>query len=146
MNQTIFQFIDYKDEKFKQAISLRYEVLFKPYNVEKYYYDELDDKSIHLVAIANNQVIGYSRMTINNDVAKITNVVVNLEYVKKGIGIEMLKRHIANAQKNNVKDIYLNARLETVDFYKKLGFEIKDKVSISEKSGLLLQKMHKRLS
>ena len=143
MDDIIYEFIDYRSEKFRQVMELRYEVLFKPYKkVEKYEYDEYDDISLHLVALHKEKVVGYSRVTKTKNIEKITNVVVNLEYVNNGIGFNMIKRHIAQAKEDNIDALYLNARLDTINFYKKLGFECEEEVSISEKSGLLLHKMH----
>jgi len=143
MGEIIYKYINYKSEEFKQVIDLRYSILFKPYSkIKKYEYDELDDTSLHLVALHNGKVAGYSRMTNVNGQGEITNVVVNPEYINQGIGFEMMKNHIIKAKEYNMTVLYLHARLETIGFYKKVGFECKDKISISEKSGLPLQKMH----
>lgn len=143
MEEIEYKFINCKSDKFNQVINLRYNILFAPYNkVEKYDYDELDDISLHLVALHKEKVVGYSRMTNVNGEGKITNVVVSPEYINRRIGFNMLQKHINKAKEDNMKSLYLNSRIETVEFYKKLGFQCKDKVSISEKSGLPLQKMY----
>ena len=143
MDEIIYKYIDYKSELFTQVIDLRYNILFEPYSkVEKYEYDELDYISLHLVALDKEKVAGYSRMTNVNGKGKITNVVVNPEYINKKIGSEMMKKHIVTAKEYNMSSLYLNARIETIEFYKKVGFECQDKISISEKSGLPLQKMY----
>lgn len=143
MEEIKYTYINCKDEKFEQVINLRYSILFEPYNkVEKYEYDEFDDISLHLVALDKEKVVGYSRLTSDaNGKGKITNVVVSTEYVNKRIGFNMIQKHINKAKEYNMKSLYLNARIETVEFYKKLGFQCEDKISISEKSGLPLQKM-----
>ncbi|EKQ51647.1 MULTISPECIES: GNAT family N-acetyltransferase [unclassified Clostridium] len=138
-----YKYIDYKSKEFNQVIDLRFNVLFKPYGkIAKYNYDELDDVSFHLIALSNYKVIGYSRMTNVNGKGKITNVVVDPEYIKRGIGLEMLKRHIIEAEINDINYLYLNARLDTVNFYNKVGFECKGSAFLSEKSGLMLQEMY----
>lgn len=142
MNNITYKYIDYTNEKFKEVIELRFNILFKPYGkINKYDYDELDNNSFHLVALYKNKVIAYSRMTYIDGEGKITNVAVNPEYIKRGIGIEMLKLQIKKAQNNKIKYLYLNARLDTVDFYKKVGFQCKGDTFSSEKSGLMLQEM-----
>lgn len=143
MKDITYKYINYKDEKFKQVMYLRYYILFEPYNkIEKYKYDDLDVISLHLVALDKDKVVGYSRITNTNSEAKITNVLVSIEYVNRGIGFEMMKRHIIKAKEDNISYICLNARLDTVNFYKKVGFQCKDKVVISDRSGLPLQKMY----
>lgn len=143
MEEIIYEYIDYKSEIFKQVIDLRYKILFEPYRkIEKYDYDDLDPISMHLIALDNGKVAGYSRMTDYNGKGEITNVVVDPGYFNKGIGAKMLKEHIDKAKKSNISTLCLHARLETVDFYKKVGFQCRGEVFISEKSGLQLQNMH----
>jgi len=143
MGDIIYKYINYKEEKFKQVINLRYCILFEPFNkIEKYEYDELDDISLHLVAIDKDKVIGYSRMTNIKGQGKITNVVVSLDYINKGIGFEMMKIHIIKAKDDNMRCLSLNARLDTINFYRRFGFQVEGEVFISDRSGLPLQKMY----
>lgn len=87
MEHIKYKYINYKDKKFKQVINLRYCILFEPFNkIEKYEYDELDEISSHLVALDKDKVLGYSRMTNINGKGRITNVVVSLDHVNRGIG------------------------------------------------------------
>jgi predicted GNAT family N-acyltransferase len=142
MDEIIYKYIDYKSEEFKQVIDLRFKVLFEQYNkISKYDYDELDNISLHLVALDKEKVVGYSRMTSSNGKGKISNVVVNLDSINRGIGFQMMKRHIKKAKEDNITYLSLSARIDTIEFYKKLGFQCKDEISISEKSGLPLQTM-----
>ena len=147
MDDITYKYIDYKSEEFEQVIDLRFNILFEPYKkVEKYNYDELDYTSCHLVVLDREQVVGYSRMTNNNGKGKITNVVVSPEYAQRGIGFEMMTRHIIKAKGCNMNYLYLNARFDTINFYKKVGFMSKDATFLSEKSGLMLQKMYYKIS
>lgn len=147
MNDIIYKYIDYKSKEFKQVINLRFDILFEPYSkVEKYDYDEFDHISFHLVALDQDKVIGYSRITNREGIGKITNVVVDPEYMNRRIGFEMMKRHIAKAEECNMNYLYLDARLDTVDFYKKVGFQCKGDIFVSEKSGLMLQDMHYKVN
>lgn len=146
MERIIYQYIDYKNEIFNQVIELRYKILFEPYGkIEKYNYDDLDPISEHLVALdnGNGKVAGYSRLTNFNGKGEITNVVVNPEYINNGIGSRMLNKHILKAKESNIKSLCLHARVDTVEFYKKAGFECKGEAFKSEKSGLMLQNMHR---
>jgi len=142
MGEIIYKYTNYKSEEFKQVIDLRYHILFEPYSkIKKYEYDELDAISLHLVALDKEKIVGYSRMTDINGEGKITNVVVSPEYINRRIGFEMMKKHIIKAKEYNISYLYLNARVDTIDFYKKVGFQCQDKINISERSGLPLQKM-----
>ena len=147
MNDITYKYTNYKSKEFEQVINLRFNVLFAPYNkVEKYDYDELDYISLHLVALDKDKVVAYSRITNDNGVGKITNVVVDSEYSQRGIGFEMMKRHIIKAKECNMNYLHLNSRLDTVNFYKRVGFQCKDDTFVSEKSGLILQDMYFTIS
>ncbi len=147
MNNITYKFINYKNEEFKEVSELRFRILFQPYSkIDKYDYDELDCNSIHLVALDEGSVIGYSRMTDFNGEGKITNVVVNQKYIGRGIGIEMLRMHKIKAKEFNVKCLYLNSRLNTIDFYKKVGFQCINNTFLSERSGLILQPMYFKIN
>lgn len=143
MEEITYEYINHESEIFKQVINLRFKILFEPYSkIKKYEYDEIDSISLHLVALDNGIVAGYSRMTNVNGEGEITNVVVNPKYINKGIGLKMMRTHIGKAKEYNMTGLYLHARLETVEFYKKVGFECNGEIIISKKSGLLLQNMH----
>lgn len=126
MNNITYKFINCESKEFKEVSELRFKILFKPYNkIHKYDYDELDYNSIHLVALDEGIVVAYSRMTNHNMNGKMTNIVVSEKYVGKGIGIEMLKRHKIKAKEFEFRCLYLNARLDTINFYKKAGFSVR---------------------
>ncbi len=80
-------------------------------------------------------------MDCNGEIGKISNVAVSTQYSNMGIGLAMLNKHIETAKEKNYKYIYLHARINTVEFYKKAGFKPEGTVFISDKSGLPLQKM-----
>ncbi|MGN0145172.1 MAG: GNAT family N-acetyltransferase [Clostridium sp.] len=144
-----YKYINYKNTIFIQVSNLRYDVLFKPYGkIKKYVYDKLDPKSFHLTALLNNRVIAYSRLTLvdcKNSIGKISNVAVAHEYSSMGIGHNMLKIHIQKASELGMKYLFLDARKETINFYRKSGFEPEGDVFISNKSGLPLQTMSLKL-
>ncbi|MFL0164135.1 GNAT family N-acetyltransferase [Candidatus Clostridium helianthi] len=147
MNNITYKFINCESKEFKEVSELRFKILFKPYNkIHKYDYDELDYNSIHLVALDEGIVVAYSRMTNHNMNGKMTNIVVSEKYVGKGIGIEMLKKHKIKAKEFEFRCLYLNARLDTINFYKKAGFQCKGNIFLSEKSGLALQPMYFRIN
>lgn len=144
-----YEYINYKDTKFNEIAELRYDILFKPYGkIQKYVYDELDSNSFHLGVLFNGKVIAYSRLTLVNlekKIGKISNVAVSPQYNSMGIGHNMLKKHIEKAIEEEMKSIFLHARIDTIDFYRKSGFEPEGDSFISDQSGLPLQKMSLKL-
>ncbi|MDD6769572.1 GNAT family N-acetyltransferase [Inconstantimicrobium porci] len=142
MKEIEIKYIEFNEKLFGEISELRYKVLFEPYHkINKYSYDSLDKKSFHLVALDGDKVVGYSRLTDFNGKGKITNVFVIPEYENLKIGHRMLKKHIIKAKENNLKKLYLNARINTLNFYKKAGFIENGEPFISDKSGLKLQNM-----
>ena len=143
MGAIIYKYINYKEKEFKEVINLRYDLLFKPYNkIDKYDYDELDPISFHLIVLDEEKLVAYSRITNINGKGKITNVVVSKDYKNMGIGFKMIRLHIEKAKENNIRFVYLNSRLDTINFYKKSGFKCSENKILSERSGLVLQKMY----
>lgn len=142
MKEIEIKYIDFESELFKTIALLRYKILFEPYHkINKYIYDSLDSKSYHLAAFDKDKIVGYSRLTNIDGKGKITNVFVIPEYENLKIGHKMLNRHIEKSEKEHFTMLYLNARLSTVNFYKKAGFLEDGNPYISDKSGLTLQNM-----
>ena len=142
MDGITYQYIDDKSKEFDQVMELRYSILFQPYKkIGRYDYDELDDKSFHLVALNDSMVIGYSRLTYIDGKGKITNVVVHTDFISLGIGHCLIRNLINKAKEENISEIFLNSRLDVTEFYRKLGFVEQGSSFVSDKSGLLLQKM-----
>ena len=142
MKDIEIKYIEFDSELFSQVAQLRYKVLFEPYHkINKYTIDSLDKESYHLVAIDDNRIVGYSRLTNINGKGKITNFFVIPEYENLKIGHKMLKKHVEKAKENMYSQLYLNARNSTLNFYKKAGFVEEGDPYISDKSGLVLQNM-----
>ena len=141
--EIIYDFIDHKENLFKEVMELRYAVLFEGFHkVEKYKYDKLDSISKHIVALDNGKVVGYSRFTNKEGKGEITNVVVDPNYSGKGIGYNLIKNILAISKEDNINYLYLHSRLGSVGFYEKLGFESTGFQVTSEKTGLQLEEMH----
>lgn len=142
MKKIEIRYIEFESELFRKAALLRYKILFEPYHkINKYTFDSLDSKSYHLAALDEDKIVGYSRLTNIDGKGKITNVFVIPEYENLKIGHKMLKKHMQKAKEEQLNVLYLNARLSTLNFYKKAGFTEYGHPYISDKSGLTLQNM-----
>ncbi|HCW53146.1 MAG TPA: GNAT family N-acetyltransferase [Clostridium sp.] len=142
MKDITIKYIRIEDKLLEQNTILRYKILFEPYHkINKYTYDSLDSISYHLATFYENKIVGYSRLTNIDGKGKITNVFVISEYRKRNIGHKMLIKHIEKAKQEKFSQLYLNARISTVNFYKKVGFVKEGTSYISDKSGLMLQNM-----
>lgn len=141
-----YEIIDANSEYYKEAVKLRYEILFKPYGSKMSDFEGdkiLDQNSYHLAAIADNRVIGYCRLTIKEKTGQISRVFVKDEFTKQGIGHKLINTIIKKGASADMYKIFLNSRTEAVKFYEKLGFKIDGLEFISKNSGLKLIKMTK---
>ena len=94
--------------------------------------DELELESIHKMIIDdNNQILGVGRI---HHVSKIESQIrffaIHHNFRRKGLGF-LLMNHLENiAKNNNSKTIILNARINAVDFYKDLNYEVIEKTNL----------------
>ncbi|MFZ3085561.1 MAG: GNAT family N-acetyltransferase [Candidatus Hydromicrobium sp.] len=110
----------------QKAYKLRFEVFVEEQNVPpELESDEYDKTATHVLAIdeRSGDCIGCGRLVIKNETAKIGRIAIKKSYRRKGYGKKICLKLIDIAQKVNVKDITLDAQLQVVGFYKKLGFK-----------------------
>ena len=114
------------DSDFESYYKCRWALLRKPWNQalgsER---DEIEDISIHRIAVASDNVIAVGRLHfIDSTTAQIRYLAVNKTYENQGIGKAIYSSLEEEAHKNKIKTIILNARENAVGFYEKLGFSI----------------------
>lgn len=110
----------------QKAYKLRFEVFVEEQKVPpELESDEYDKTATHVLAIdeRSGDCIGCGRLVIKNETAKIGRIAIKKSYRRKGYGKKICLKLIDIAQKVNVKDITLDAQLQVVGFYKKLGFK-----------------------
>lgn len=110
----------------QKAYKLRFEVFVEEQNIpQELESDEYDKTATHVLAIdeRSGDCIGCGRLVIKNETAKIGRIAIKKSYRRKGYGKKICLKLIDIAQKVNVKDITLDAQLQVVGFYKKLGFK-----------------------
>ena len=116
-------------KQFEDYYELRWRVLRKPWNQprgsEK---DELEDKSIHIMACDGDKIVGVARLHFNSkEEAQIRYMAVDENYRRRGIGSMMLQRSEEIAKERGASHIVLNARENAVGFYEKNGYKIVEK-------------------
>ncbi len=104
---------------FESYYDLRWRVLRKPWNQprgsEK---DDLEDKSIHLMACSGPTVIGVARAHFNSaNEAQIRYMAVEDQYRGRGVGTKLLAELEKRIRKKGANVITLNARETAVGFY-----------------------------
>ena len=85
-----------------------------------------------LIAQKYQKIVGFLvGIKIDESIAKILMLAVSKNYTQKGIGSALIKNFIIKMQSSNIKIINLEVRTNNknaIDFYKKHGFEIKEKI------------------
>ena len=129
---------------YKESMELLYNESYKKYNysLEKILGEE-ENKGIHIIYILEGFVVGHVRIYFKNDLANISQVVVRKNNRKLKIGTTLIKEAISQCEKLNMTNIILFSRLDTVRFYKNIGFMCKGEICKSIKTGLPLVMMKK---
>jgi hypothetical protein len=126
------------------VVNLRYENFFKDLNLPREIVsDSNEEESTHLVCINSERLLGYGRLTIDQNISQISQVVVDPEARGQGIASEIISRLIKRAIENNSDKVYLNARLNAIDFYRKFDFKPVGEVFSSSKTTIPHQRMEK---
>ena len=114
------------DREFKRYFDLRWRILRKPWDQPKgSEQDEMDKKSIHILAIIGDKVIGCGRGYFNSTIeAQIRYMAVDEDFRGQGIGLRILKALEEELTENGAREIILKARENAVSLYGKHGYEI----------------------
>lgn len=84
-------------------------------------WDELDQSSVHLLAMLNNEAIGCLRII---DFHKIGRMAVLKNYRGNGLGTSLLLEAVNICKAQGSKSVYLSAQMHAIEFYKKAGFKV----------------------
>ena len=80
-----------------------------------------------LVCEENGKVIGFITYVIIYERAEIIDIIINLDYRKKGYGFNLLKSAIAEIKKHDVENITLEVNsnnVSAIKLYEKHGFKV----------------------
>ena len=112
--------------EFEKYYDLRWWILRKPWNQPKgSEQDEMDEDSIHVMAINGEKVIGCGRGHLNSKVqSQIRYMAVEEKYQGKGLGSRLLLVLEEKFYAVGVEEIILKAREKAVSLYEKQGYKI----------------------
>jgi predicted GNAT family N-acyltransferase len=113
-------------EEFEKYFALRYKILRQKWNQPRgSERDELEDSSIHIMALENDLVIGCCRLQFNStEEAQIRYMAVEEGWQGKGIGRLMLLEAEKKAREKGARYIMLEARENAVEFYKQNDYTV----------------------
>jgi N-acetylglutamate synthase-like GNAT family acetyltransferase len=123
MTTISYQFITTSDAHFEEARRLRWEILRAPQAIP-FTPDWQDDVpgTHHLVAIRDGEVIGYGRVHLGADGARIRYMAVSEKARGGGVGSTIVLKLVDRARQTGARTVYLHARFNAIEFYRKLGF------------------------
>ena len=114
------------EEDFLHYYHLRWKILRQPWGQpvgsEK---DELEEESIHLMAVEDSVICGVGRGHLNTEAeAQIRYMAVDQHHQGKGIGTRILLELEKRLCQRRARYITLNARQSAVGFYEKYGYRV----------------------
>lgn len=123
MTMTSYQFVAASDPFFADARRLRWEILRAPQAIP-FTEDWEDDEpgTHHLIAVRAGEVVGYGRVRVGADGARIRYMAVAEKARGGGVGSTLVLKLVDRAKQMGARTVYLHARFNAIEFYRKLGF------------------------
>ncbi len=124
--------------------TIRRVVFIQEQNVpEELEIDGMDEKCVHITIEDKNKVIATARVIQKSNDFYIGRVAVLKDYRGQALGKEVMEQTHTYLKSQNICEVYLNAQIQVVDFYKKLGYiEVSEEF---EEAGIIHKKMQKTL-
>ncbi|GGD14627.1 N-acetyltransferase [Hyunsoonleella pacifica] len=136
------KYITIEDPLYQKAVAIRKEQFFKNMkNSSDLINDALESDGLHLVCLNENEVVGTGRLNIEDNTGIISQMAVNTNFQKQGIGAKILKALIEYSEEKGVTKIVLSARETALGFYSKFNFKPVGELYPSLKTGIIHQKM-----
>ena len=111
-----------KETELRKVWKLRYEVMYPEKDIE-YVKLEEDEKGIHLGLYADDKLMSVISLFTENDSIQFRKFATLAAEQGKGYGTMLLNEVIDYAERNNIKKIWCNSRIEKTEFYEKFGFK-----------------------
>ncbi len=138
-----YKFIAYGNTHYKEAVALRIALFFNNMpNALSLINDSEEEKSIFLVALKNDSLVGVGRLTIDGEIGVISQMAVEPKEQGKGIGKEISTVFVHTCKELKLKKVVLSARKTAIAFYENVGFIPEKDFYASKKTGVL----HKNMS
>ena len=112
-----------RNEELEESQKLRNRVFTQEQHIpEDMERDELDAKSIHVIAAVDGHIVGTGRITFNGDTATISRVAVEKNYRRLGIGTRIIQELEDIAKHKQVKTVTLSSNFQSIPFYQTLAY------------------------
>lgn len=109
----------------KDAYSVRVNVFVEEQKVPpEEEIDQYENEAIHFVVYDDRKPIGAGRLRELDGFGKVERICIDKEYREKGIGKILMEAIEHEAKQRGMKAFKLNAQLQAVEFYQKLGYKV----------------------
>ena len=119
-----FEIFEYSSKQYLKSLFLRNEGLRKEFNLNVFRENLEDEKDdINLGVFHNGQIIGTLGIrNMDGNTAQLTNIVVDREYRKNGLGVKMIEFAEEICKTLGYSKLFLKAREKVVGFYESNDF------------------------
>ncbi|WP_368487996.1 GNAT family N-acetyltransferase [Clostridium sp. BJN0013] len=140
-------FISLNSKYYNEVVDLRYRVFYKPTNTPiSAVFDTLEKRSYHLAAVLNDKVVGYMRLTVDDDIGQLSQFVIE-ENMRGKITVakNLFELLVKKAKENNVHELWGEIRLPVTNIAKRYGFSVSNEIFPSSKTGILHRRIEKKI-
>ncbi len=136
------KYITTEDPLYQKAVAIRKELFFKNMdNSSELINDAYEKEGIHLVCSNDYKVVGTGRLNIEDNTSIISQMAIDSNFQKQGIGAKILKELIKYGEDKGLSKTVLSARETAIGFYRKFNFKPIGSLYPSLKTGIIHQKM-----
>ena len=144
MDQEIIAPVAFDSQLMRDALDLRRVVFVEEQGVPpELEIDDEDKAAIHLVTTIGERVVATLRISTMGHAHRIGRVAVQREFRRRSIASRLVERAGRLIAENGGREIVLHAQIQTVDFYRRLGYRAEGDVEMD--AGIPHIWMRKRL-
>jgi predicted GNAT family N-acyltransferase len=145
MKDITFKIIAYGSSEYKEAVTLRENILRKPLGTIFTQEELAQEKDhIHVAGLLNDKIVATAVLVPEKNCYKMQRVAVDLTLQSTGIGSKLMQFCEQYACERGIKEIYCSARSTAIPFYLKNGYKLEGEPY--DEDGIPHQKMRKNLA
>ena len=142
-----YKYITIDSPYYLATVTLRHDVFYRPSGARiDAVTDSKEAKSKHLVAINNDQVVGYIRITVEGKTAQLSQFVVAPEMQgRANIAKNLYAKATSKAKQLGAKKISGEIRLPMTNIASRMGYDVSNGVFPSPETGIPHKRVEKEL-
>ena len=147
LSEIEYKYITIDSPYYLATVKLRHDVFYRPSGAKiDAVSDRWEARSTHLVAISDDRVIGYIRITVEGKTAQLSQFVVAPEMQgKANIARNLYAKATSKAKELGAKKISGEIRLPMTNIASRMGYDVSDGVFPSSETGIPHKRVEKEL-